>query len=160
MLIYFAGPLFSAAERRFNADLTARLEAMGFSVFLPQRDGVERDNPKYAALTPQERRDAIFAIDSEHVFKADILLFVLDGRVLDEGAAVELGIAYAHKALAMPDKRLVGLMTDVRAAFIGAKLNPMLAVPLEYVADTEDALLAYLEALLPGPPSTLHGATA
>ena len=56
---------------------------------------------------------------------------ILDGRVPDEGAAVELGIAYAHKELAMPEKRLVGLMTDVRASFISAKLNPMLAVPLE-----------------------------
>jgi nucleoside 2-deoxyribosyltransferase len=144
MLIYFAGPLFSAAERTFNADLTAKLEALGFSVFLPQRDGVERDNPRYAALTPEERREAIFRIDKDHVFAADILLFILDGRVPDEGAAVELGIAYAHKALAMPEKRLIGLMTDTRAAFIAAKLNPMLSVPLEYVAETEDAVLAFL----------------
>ena len=78
------------------------------------------------------------------MFAADILLFVLDGRVPDEGAAVELGIAYAHKELAMPEKRLIGLMTDVRASFLGAKLNPMLAVPLEYVAETEADLLAYL----------------
>ena len=145
MLIYFAGPLFSAAERRFNADLTTELERMGFSVFLPQRDGVERDKPPYDAMTPEERRDAIFRIDKDHVFAADILLFVLDGRVPDEGAAVELGLAYAHKELAMPRKRLVGLMTDARASFLEAKLNPMLAVPLEYVAETTDDLLAYLK---------------
>jgi nucleoside 2-deoxyribosyltransferase len=156
MLIYFAGPLFSAAERIFNADLTAKLEALGFSVFLPQRDGVERDNPRYATLTPEECREAIFRIDKDHVFAADILLFILDGRVPDEGAAVELGIAYAHKALAMPEKRLIGLMTDTRAAFIGAKLNPMLSVPLEYVAETEDAVLAFLteirQTVAPAPP--------
>jgi len=144
MLIYFAGPLFSAAERRFNQDVTARLETMGYTVFLPQRDGVERNKPPYDAMTPDERRDAIFQIDKEHVFAADILLFILDGRVPDEGAAVELGIAYAHKELAMPGKRLIGLMTDTRASFLGAKLNPMLAVPLEYVADTEEELLAFL----------------
>lgn len=148
MLIYFAGPLFSAAERRFNADLTADLEAMGFDVFLPQRDGVERDKPPYDAMTPDQRRAAIFRTDAEHVFAADILLFVLDGRVPDEGAAVELGIAYAHKTLAMPTKRLVGLMTDARASFLGAKLNPMLAVPLEYVAETEAELLAFLGSVL------------
>jgi nucleoside 2-deoxyribosyltransferase len=147
MLIYFAGPLFSAAERQFNVALTARLEALGFTVFLPQRDGVERGNPKYAALTPQERREAIFRIDKDSVFAADVLLFVLDGRVPDEGAAVELGIAYAHKELTMPEKRLIGLMTDVRASFLGAKLNPMLAVPLEYVAESEDDLLAYLRTI-------------
>jgi nucleoside 2-deoxyribosyltransferase len=144
MLIYFAGPLFSAAERRFNADLTAQLESLGFEVFLPQRDGVERDKPPYDRMSPEERRAAIFQIDAQHVFAADILLFVLDGRVPDEGAAVELGIAYAHKELMMPTKRLVGLMTDSRASFLGAKLNPMLAEPLEYVADTEQELLAFL----------------
>ena len=42
MLIYFAGPLSSDAENAFNSRLTERLEATGFEVFLPQRDGVER----------------------------------------------------------------------------------------------------------------------
>jgi nucleoside 2-deoxyribosyltransferase len=41
VLIYLAGPLFSEAERRFNLEHTHRLEAIGFEVFLPQRDGVE-----------------------------------------------------------------------------------------------------------------------
>lgn len=144
MLIYFAGPLFSVAERRFNADLTRELESLGFSVFLPQRDGVERNTPPYDTMTPEERGDAIFRIDKDHVFAADILLFILDGRVPDEGAALELGLAYAHKELAMPAKRLIGLMTDARASFLDAKLNPMLAVPLEYIAETVDDVLAYL----------------
>ena len=34
--IYFAGPLFSAAERAWNADLTAALRAAGHEVYLPQ----------------------------------------------------------------------------------------------------------------------------
>ena len=37
MLIYFAGPLFSEAEKRFNLRLSERLEEAGFRVFLPQR---------------------------------------------------------------------------------------------------------------------------
>ena len=44
-LVYLAGPLFSKAERRFNLLLAERLEASGFRVFLPQRDGVERELP-------------------------------------------------------------------------------------------------------------------
>ena len=39
--LYFAGPLFSAAELTFNAVLAEHIEALGFEVFLPQRDGVE-----------------------------------------------------------------------------------------------------------------------
>jgi nucleoside 2-deoxyribosyltransferase len=34
-LVYLAGPLFSKAERGFNLQLTERLEASGFRVFLP-----------------------------------------------------------------------------------------------------------------------------
>ena len=56
VLIYLAGPLFSEAERRFNLELTHRLEAMGFDVFLPQRDGVEHDGPPYDTMTPEVRR--------------------------------------------------------------------------------------------------------
>jgi nucleoside 2-deoxyribosyltransferase len=47
MLIYFAGPLFSQAERHFNQQLTHKLEQAGFQVFLPQRDGPEMDKPPY-----------------------------------------------------------------------------------------------------------------
>jgi hypothetical protein len=79
------------------------------------------------------------------ILACDIFLFILDGRVPDEGACVELGIAYAQKRLENNNKKLVGLMTDVRAAFPGGKLNPMLKVPLEFIAGNERELLTYLE---------------
>jgi hypothetical protein len=72
-------------------------------------------------------------------------LFVLDGRVPDEGACVELGLAHAHKELRGTKKLLVGLQTDSRAAFVGSKLNPMLRVPIERVVEAEDELLKVLE---------------
>jgi hypothetical protein len=89
VLIYLAGPLFSEAERRFNLELTYRLEAIGFEVFLPQRDGVERDRPPYDAMTPVERRRAMFEFDRGRILDADVFLFVLDGRVPDEEAPAE-----------------------------------------------------------------------
>ena len=141
MLIYVAGPLFSEAERRFNAQLTEKLEALGFRVFLPQRDGVEREKPPYDAMTPEERRRATFHLDLAMILEADVFLFVLDGRVPDEGACVELGIAYCQQELQGKDKLLVGLQTDTRAAFLGSKLNPMVRVPLQYVVEDVEALL-------------------
>jgi hypothetical protein len=51
MLIYLAGPLFSEAERCFNLGLTQRLEALSLHIFLPPRDGVERDKPLYDTMT-------------------------------------------------------------------------------------------------------------
>ena len=96
-MTYVAAPLFSVAERRFNAELTRLLEAAGFDVFLPQRDGAERDRPPYGAMPPEARRAAMFELDVAKVIACDVLLIVLDGRVPDEGACFELGVAYAEK---------------------------------------------------------------
>jgi len=85
-LIYFAGPLFSTAEKRFNQRLTKRLEEAGFRVFLPQRDGVERSKPPYDEMSSEERRGVMFELDRTKIFEADVFLFVLDGRVPDDGA--------------------------------------------------------------------------
>lgn len=142
VLIYLAGPLFSEAERRFNLELTHRLEGIGFDVFLPQRDGVERDRAPYDTMTPEERRHAMFHLDRTRILDADV--FVLDGRIPDEGACVELGIAYCQKYLQNGEKLLAGLHTDTRAAFIGGRLNPMVRVPLDYVVDDEETLLRLL----------------
>jgi nucleoside 2-deoxyribosyltransferase len=144
VLIYLAGPLFSAAERRFNLGLTQRLEGVGFEVFLPQRDGAERDRPPYDAMTPEERRQAMFRLDRSRILDSDVFLFVLDGRVPDEGACVELGIAHCQKYLQNGEKLLLGLHTDTRAAFVGARLNPMVRVPLDYVVDDEQTLFEVL----------------
>lgn len=144
MRLYFAGPLFSEAERAFNLSLTHKLEALGFTVFLPQRDGVERDKPPYDTMPAEQRRQLLFETDRDEVLKADVFLYVLDGRVPDGGASVELGIAYAHKHLTGACKVLVGLYTDVRASFLGAKLNPMLRVPLEHLVESEKDLIALL----------------
>src|SRR5258708_36900365 len=96
MLIYFAGPLFSEAERQFNEQLTQKLEALGFNVFLPQRDGVEQDKPPYSTMTVEERQMAIFHLDKSKILVSDIFLCVLDGRVPDEGGGVERGLAYCQ----------------------------------------------------------------
>jgi nucleoside 2-deoxyribosyltransferase len=147
MLIYFAAPLFCQAEKAFNLQLTQELEERGFTVFLPQRDGVDPFKPAYNEMTGGELRQAIFAADLNKILEADIFLFVLDGRVPDEGGGVELGIAYGQKHLLHRDKLLIGLHTDTREAFafLGAKLNPMIHVALDYIADNENDLIAALE---------------
>jgi nucleoside 2-deoxyribosyltransferase len=145
MKIYFAGPLFSEAEKKFNQELTKKLESNGFSVFLPQRDGVERNKPPYDTMEPDERRSAMFDFDRDKILDSDIFLFVLDGRVPDEGACVELGIAYAQKYLENKKKTLIGLHTDSRAAFMGSKLNPMLNVALDYIVSNEEELINILK---------------
>jgi len=99
MLIYLAGPLFSQAERRFNSELAEKREALGFRVFLPQRVGVERERPPHDAMAPEARRRAMFNLDKQQILDSGVFLFLLDGRVADEGACVELGIAHCHQHL-------------------------------------------------------------
>ena len=117
--VYFAAPLFSQSEKDYNLELTKVLEDHGYQVFLPQRDGF-----LYTELegkTEEERTRMIFEKDRDEVLNADVLLFLLDGRVPDEGACVELGIAYAN------GKRCYGVKTDVRSEEIDMDLNPMIA---------------------------------
>jgi nucleoside 2-deoxyribosyltransferase len=140
-VIYFAAPLFSEAELAFNAELAAELEAAGHEVFLPQRDGVEADKPPYSPMAPADRRRAIFELDRGRILACDVFLIVLDGRVPDEGATFELGLAYAHRLATGRRRRIVGLQSDCRAAFLGAKLNPMLVGALDVVVGDRAALI-------------------
>ena len=145
MLIYFAAPLFCKAEQEFNMKLTEKLEELGFTVFLPQRDGVESNKPPYSEMAIEELRQSIFAIDRDKVLEADIFLFVLDGRVPDDGACVELGIAYGQKHLLNRVKLIIGLHTDMRGAFLDSKLNSMILGALDDIVEDEDALITTLE---------------
>jgi nucleoside 2-deoxyribosyltransferase len=156
MLVYLAAPLFSQAEREFNRRLTERLEERGLAVFLPQRDGVESGRPPYDAMSNEQVAQAIFSGDRDKVLEADIFLFVLDGRVPDEGACVELGIAYGQRHLLKHDKLIIGLHTDIRGAFLGEKLNAMVQGPFDSVVENEDELISAIEAYRQGRTSAEH----
>ena len=117
--IYFAGPMFSQGEKDYNLKLTHVLEEYGYEVFLPQRDGIEA--ALLEGLTMDEMVAMIFAKDESEILKADIVFFLVDGRVPDEGACVELGLAYAYK------KRCYGFMTDTRSLELGLELNPLIS---------------------------------
>jgi nucleoside 2-deoxyribosyltransferase len=144
--LYFAAPLFSEAERRFNSELAARIEAAGFRVFMPQRDAADAR----AIEDPGRRQRAIFELDRDHSLRADVVLAVLDGRVPDEGVCFELGVAYAQRFLTGTPKLLVGLLTDSRTAFADSRLNLMLEGALDHLVDSEEELLELLVANVAG----------
>lgn len=139
--IYFAAPLFSEGERTYNAKLAKMLENNGFDVFLPQRDGIESNQHPFNEMNIEEVRKAIFDKDRDQILSAEIFLFILDGRVPDEGACVELGIAYGQKFHTKEDKLIIGLLTDMRSAFPEAKLNAMIEGALDCVVFSEKALI-------------------
>ena len=145
MLIYFAGPLFSQAERVFNAYLTTKLENLGFQVFLPQRDGIELTEALFNELSDQELSKKIFNIDRNQILKADIFLMTLDGRGQDEGTCVELGIAHENKYNHNREKLLIGFLTDMRVFAEKFRLNAMLTGALDCIEDNEIDLLQKIE---------------
>ena len=121
--VYFAAPLFCKSEKDFNVELVELLEEYGYEVFLPQRDGYLA--AELEGKTEEELTRMIFDKDYEEVLKADIVFILLDGRVPDEGACVELGIAYANH------KRCYGFKSDSRTVEMKLDLNPMISGCLE-----------------------------
>ncbi|MGW4461243.1 nucleoside 2-deoxyribosyltransferase [Micromonospora sp. NPDC004704] len=119
MKIYIASPLFSEAERHFNLVVDEALRESGLDTHLPQRDGVNVAELAEQGVPEQVIRNRIFVADVAALGGCDLLVLVLDGRVPDEGACVELGIAYAR---GMP---CVGLQTDSRR-FDGTDSNNLM----------------------------------
>lgn len=117
--VYIAGPLFSHAEQEFNERIDTYLRALGFETFLPQRDGYLLADLMAQYSNKQKAIDTIFYKDIEEIKDCDVVLFVLDGRVPDEGACVEVGLAYAY------DKECIGFKSDSRS-LMGDMDNPLL----------------------------------
>lgn len=108
MKLYFAAPLFSAAERDWNGELAARLRAAGHEVFLPQEQETAKD------------AGGIFATDVGGMDWADALVAIMDGADPDSGTAWECGYAYGKVPVVM-------VRTDPRAvADPGMPYNAML----------------------------------
>lgn len=110
MKLYFAAPLFSAAEFHWNAALAAALRAAGHEVFLPQENEPDKTAPE------------IFAADVGGIDWADGLVAVMDGPDPDSGTAWEVGYAYGK------GKPMILIRTDIRnTASDGSNYNAMLA---------------------------------
>lgn len=108
MRVYFAGPLFTAAEQTWNADLAGALRGAGHEVFVPQ----EQEKGKPAS--------GIFAVDVEGIDWADVLVAIMDGPDPDSGTAWECGYAFGKKPIVL-------VRTDFRAQTGGSgPYNPML----------------------------------
>lgn len=105
----FAAPLFNEMELKRNEEYTNLLEQWGYEVYLPQREaGLSAQILKDEKNDKLETNKRIFNTDLQGIKNSDILIFFLDGRVPDEGACVELGIAYAL------GKKCIGYKTDDR----------------------------------------------
>jgi hypothetical protein len=103
--VYFAGPLFTPYERSFIDECTKRLRDEGIDVFVPHED---------ALATADTSAATIFAKDWKGLSEADAVVALLDGPMVDDGTACEIGIFYALMQSDPSKKGILGLLTDLR----------------------------------------------
>ena len=96
MKLYFAAPLFTTAERDFNAEVVRILRLLGHQVFLPQE--VEQVETK---------ADIIFDAETVAMRACEAVVVNADGPDPDSGVSWELGNTWR-------DKLSVAYRTDIR----------------------------------------------
>ncbi len=134
--VYFAGPLFSLAEKEFNLRLSneIKLKRSDIDIILPQ----ER-SPKFLHL--KNGLELIFKDCLAMVAEVDFIVAILDGADADSGTSVELGYAHAK------GKQIIGVRTDFRISE-DRGLNLMLSnICSTLILDTKADILELAEAI-------------
>lgn len=106
MKVYLAGPLFSIAERAFLDSVAARLRSAGYDVFVPHEQV-----PEQRASSAED----VYEADLAGLRNANAVLAWIDGAVVDDGTAVEVGI-FTQLVASDPARwrGIVALATDLR----------------------------------------------
>ena len=153
MRIYLAGPLFTEAERAWMLELKNRV--IGTTV----RSGFDADVTWPWELFSPSEIEQLADLAGHEIFnrcktaldQTDILIALLDGPMVDDGTAWEIGYFFAfHRACP-----IIGIRTDLRNAgeTPGARANAMIEYSCTHIAHTQDTLIEYLDKFLRGQPS-------
>lgn len=127
--VYCSGGLFSPCEQEEMQSIALALEANNYTTFLPQRDGAEPfvlnsiNNP-FANLPlikyiTKYINKIIFCVDIAEIIRCEHFIVNLNGRAYDEGAMVELGVAFA---LGKP----VALFFNDKRCFLTDAIHPLI----------------------------------
>ena len=104
MRVYLAGPLFTPYERRFIDEVAAAIRAAGIDVFVPHEQ----------AFAEPINAEIVFRKDGTGLFPANAVVALLDGPMVDDGTACEIGIFYGLSQHDPTKKGVIGLITDSR----------------------------------------------
>jgi hypothetical protein len=105
MKIYLAGPLFTPYERGYIDECAVLFRDAGIDVFVPHEHELAGTDTSAAT---------IFRKDWEGLAPADAIVAILDGPMVDDGTACEIGIFYGLMQSDSTKKGIVGLLTDLR----------------------------------------------
>ncbi|MBW7998134.1 MAG: nucleoside 2-deoxyribosyltransferase [Candidatus Glassbacteria bacterium] len=131
--VYCAGPLFNSKEREEIEEIAAEFEKRDIEAYVPHRDGLELAKiSKYLVQLKKEGintdyilEKAIFALDIYQIRISDAVVVNINGRVPDEGAMIEAGVAWSS---GIP---VIFYKDDVRTMIDGMD-NPMLLGACEF----------------------------
>jgi nucleoside 2-deoxyribosyltransferase/predicted secreted protein len=126
--VYLAAPLFSEAERSYNAALADLLRLHAFDVYVPQ-DAGDDSHSRDLAEHGRMFRSHIEALD-----KADVVVAIIDGADADSGTAWEMGYAVAQA------KPVFALRTDFRRVGTHEHVNLMLEQSSAVVKSRDELL--------------------
>jgi nucleoside 2-deoxyribosyltransferase/predicted secreted protein len=126
--VYLAAPLFSEAERVFNASFARVLRNHLFEVHLPQESG---DDSDMRDIQEQER---LFVDNKTALEGSDFVVAVIDGADADSGTAWEMGYASAQ------GKPVIALRTDFRRVGHHEQVNLMLEQSAKVVGSIDEVL--------------------
>jgi nucleoside 2-deoxyribosyltransferase len=130
-VIYFAGPLFTQAERIWNRKLTETIlkKSGTIEIFLPQEE------TKKAITENGVDFKKIQEICLKGIDVCDHVLAILDGSDSDSGTCFECGYGYAL------GKKIIGVRTDIRTTGedqgLNAMLNQSCSSVVRYSADND-----------------------
>ena len=103
MKVYMAGPLFTAAEQRWNREIKKALEDFDYEVFLPQ-ESTTNFSKKFDS-------QKIFEEDVKQLDDSDVIVAWIEGPDPDSGTCWEVGYAKAR------NKIVIAYTTDLRFQF-------------------------------------------
>lgn len=150
MNIYLAGPLFTEAERAWMAVLKRSI------LNLAEHTGVRvRVHWPYELTTDPEIIQLGSAAGPE-LFKrymalleeVDMVIALLDGPIVDDGTAWEIG--YFYRMHRLNPRPIIGIRTDARSAgqFPNDHVNIMIEYSCDQIAKSQDEALTLLEGYL------------
>ncbi|HJJ96499.1 MAG TPA: nucleoside 2-deoxyribosyltransferase [Methanocorpusculum sp.] len=126
--IYLAAPLFSEAQKIYNAGLAGLLASRYYSVHLPQ------NFEDTAESRSKNREELIYRWNLAALKNSDIVVAVIDGSDADSGTAWEMGYATAL------GKRVIAIRTDFRRYSDNELVNLMLETEAEVAGSSEELL--------------------
>ncbi|HXH90282.1 MAG TPA: nucleoside 2-deoxyribosyltransferase [Thermoanaerobaculia bacterium] len=143
--IYWAGPLFTQAERMWNRRCADELRTRGFTVVLPQEEAT--------AFMIKGKADLKRIAENcyQQAITSDILVAVLDGADCDSGTGVEIGLRIGDRKT--PSRAgVIGVLTDFRVIERGGP-NAMLTLVDDIVSvsslhDDLNELISALESAI------------